>query len=664
MKNSVGKFLFLLLVSSFLIFSCNENFSDRIQLDSGWKYSLENPDLEEVELYLLNDVDLKNLQNLLPTREGTIYLTKTFILPSQLQKEDVSCYLGRISYSDRTYLNHYLIGSTGYDEDRRYSSGTEPRYYEIPEELLNPGVNTITIEIYVRNKGYLRSNAFIGLHDVAKNAWISDCFWSCHIYLVFGFVLLLAGIYCFKVFFNINQKKDVLYYSVLCCLSVINLSLYYITEIPFLSFYKLYYGIFNKITACFIPANILVVFTLFLDEFFERKCSRLHFILRCVILVVPQIIYCFIPERFCYGFVSYIPYIAFLPGVVHILFVLIWELNNGKKNSFKLTLCVSPVVLCILFDSFVHAGLNINYLPYVSLWGWPISLFAVMFLISKKKIVELQEEVSKAVVVVHPSQQEPSYDSQIVMMPPQAALPLKKNLTLRQSPVLDNYEIAYCFKPFKNQAEDMYDFFTEENHLQGLALFETSGDSESLSHVTTLAKQVVVEKFVEGRMTPLTKIMHNINECILQEKGSAHNSLTGILIRVFDNRIEYVNVGHSPAFFRNGKGTKCMAIQIDSDNYAEQTEGEIGSKEITSDYKGIGFTVAAGDAVIFYSKAFETTANNQGEPFGQDRIRQAFLQSTGETAEAKLRYILDMFENYTQDNPVNQDLTVIVLQKK
>ena len=137
MKNSVGKFLFLLLISSFLIFSCNENFSDRIQLDSGWKYSLENPDLEEVDLYLLNDVDLKNLQNLLPTREGTIYLTKTFILPSQLQKEDVSCYLGRISYSDRTYLNHYLIGSTGYDEDRRYSSGTEPRYYEIPEELLN-----------------------------------------------------------------------------------------------------------------------------------------------------------------------------------------------------------------------------------------------------------------------------------------------------------------------------------------------------------------------------------------------------------------------------------------------------------------------------------------------------------------------------------------------
>ena len=83
-----------------------------------------------------------------------------------------------------------------------------------------------------------------------------------------------------------------------------------------------------------------------------------------------------------------------------------------------------------------------------------------------------------------------------------------------------------------------------------------------------------------------------------------------------------------------------MAIQIDSDNCAEQTEGEIGSKEITSDYKGIGFTVAAGDAVIFYSKAFETTANNQGEPFGQDRIRQAFFQSTGETAEAKLRYIL------------------------
>lgn len=664
MKSSFRKYQFLLLIFSLLLFSCNENHDDRIELDSGWKYSFENPNTEETDFYLLNDVDLKNLHNLLPEREGTIYLTKTFMLPQSLQKQDVSCYLGRISYSDRTYLNHYLIGSTGYDEDRHYSSGTEPRYYEIPEELLTPGINTITIEIYVRNKGYLRSNAFIGLHDIAKNAWISDCFWNCHIYLVFGFVLLLAGIYCFKVFFNINQKKDILFYSVLCCLTVIYLSMYYVTEIPFLNFYKLNFGIFHKITSCFIPANILVAFTLFLDEFFERKASRLNIILRCVILVVPQLVYCFIPERFCNGFVSYIPYIAFLPGVVFILFVMIWELNNGKRNSFKLIASVSPVVLCILFDSFVHAGLNINYLPYISLWGWPISLFAIMFLVSKKKIVELQEEISKAVVVVHHTDSEPPSGSQIVIMPPQPALPEKKVINLRQAPVLDNYEIAYCFKPSKTESEDMYDFFTDENKLQGLALFETSRKDESTGIMTNLAKKIVVEKFVEGRMVPLTKVMQNINSRILSEKGSAHNFLTGILIRVFDNRIEYVNVGHSPAIFRNEKGTKCMAIQIESDNYAEQTQGEIGSKEVTSDYKGIGFTVTEGDAVIIYSKTFENASNNQGEPFGQARIRQAFLQCTGTSAEDKLRYILDMFQNYTQDVPINDDLTVIVLQKK
>lgn len=664
MKKQFRVFQFLLLIFSFFCFSCSEKRDDRVALDSGWYYSLENPNLEEVEFKLLNDVDLKNLQNLLPEREGTVYLTKNFILPQSLQKEDVSCYLGRISYSDRTYLNHYLIGSTGYDEDLRYSSGTEPRYYEIPEELLNPGVNVITIEIYVRNKGYLRSNAFIGLHDTAKNAWVSDCFWSCHIYLVFGFVLLLAGIYCFKVFFNINQKKDVLYYSVLCCLSVIYLSLYYVTEIPFFNFYKLNFGIFHKITAYFIPANILLVFTIFLDEFFERKRSVINLVIRGVVLVLPHLVYCFIPEKLCYGFVSYIPYIAFLPGAAFILFVMIWELNNGKRNSFKLIVSVSPVVLCILFDSFVHVGLNINYLPYISLWGWPIALFAIMFLISKKKITELKEEYSSALTVVHHQDQEPSSDSQIVVMPPQKALPEKKNLKLREAPVLDNYEIAYCFKPSRSVSEDMYDFFTENNILQGLALFESSGDTESTAVMTDLAKKVVVQKFIEGRLIPLTKVMQNINSKILNDKGSVHNYLTGILIRVFDNRIEYVNVGHSPAVFRNEKGTKCMAIQIDSDNYADQTHGQIGTEEVSSDYKGIGFTVSAGDAVIIYSKSFENATNNQGEQFGQARIRQAFLQSTGESAEDKLRYILDMFQNYTQDAPVNEDLTVIVLQKK
>lgn len=664
MKMKFNKISFLLLIFSFFFFSCNEKKSDRIELDTNWKYSLENPDIYEVELKNLNGFELKNLHNFLPTREGNIYLTRTFMLPPSLQKEDISCYLGRIAYSDRTYLNHYLIGSTGYNESFRYSAGNEPRFYEIPEELLLPGLNTITIEVYVKNKGYLRSNAFIGLHDDAKNAWISDYFWSCHIYLVFGFILLFCGIYCFRVFFNINQKKDILYYSILCCLTVIYLSLFYTTEIPVFSFYQKKYEIFHKITMLFIPANIFLCFTLFLDDFLVRKPTWMGLLTRWLILIFPQLLYFFVPEKYCNGMISLIPVISFIFGIFYIAYIFISELNKGTKGSFKILICSLPVILCIFFDAFIHAGLNINYLPYISMWGWPLALISILFLISRKRITELKEKAENSLVAVKSSYSSSSEEEKIVIINSTPVLPYNQQYELNQVEEFENFQIAYCHNSSDSENSILYDFFAENNKLLGLSFFEFHDYESDCAHIKSLTKDVVTGFFTDGKILPLTKVMQNINSGLIAERNELNGTATGYLVRLFDSRFEYVNVGHSPAYFRNEKGSKCLAIKIDSDSYKQQSQSFIGQKEISSDYKGIGFAIKSGDAVIVYSSAFENARNLRGEVFGQDRIRQAFLQSPDLSAYEKLSYIMTMFQNFTRDVPVEQDVVVIILQKK
>lgn len=656
------------LIPAFLIFfsvllvSCDSKNVIKVELDSGWKYSLKNPDIEEVELKTLSDAELENLQNLIPSKTGIIYLTKSFIMPPSLQKQDVACYLGRISYSDRTYFNHYLIGSTGYDENLKYSSGYEPRFYDIPEELIFPGMNTITIEIYAENKGYLRSNAFISYHDTAKTAWLSDRFWNSQIYLVFACILLFLCAYSVKTFFKVNKNKDVLFYALMCFITVLHLSLFYINEIPFFNFYRLNYNMFQKINSYVLPAVIFFVFTLFFDSFFERSVKRSVILIRSAVLIIPQLIYLFVPLKYSNGIWSFIPFAGFIPGILQLIFVFFCQLNAEKRNSFKLTMCIIILPLFMLFDVFIHNGMNMNNIPYLANAGWPFSLFAMMFLLSTKKITELKESSSTSMIPVQKIYAQP--EPNVVIMPSQPALPEKQSFTLRQAPVLDNYEIAYCFNPSRNRSTDVYDFFTDNNQLTGVAFFETSGADSTASQMTMFSKEVVVNKFTDGKLLPLTKVMENINSKLVNEKGEVDNFLTGILIRVFESRIEYVNVGHAPAFYRNNKGSKCMAIQIKSDNYAVQSKGSLGIEEISSDYKGIGFNIGSGDAVIIYSSSFSDALNVQGEQFGQERICQAFLQSPEESAEAKLKYILNMFQNYTHDVAVEKDLTVIVIQKK
>ncbi|HOC30448.1 MAG TPA: hypothetical protein PKH40_12265, partial [Treponemataceae bacterium] len=55
--------------------------------------------------------------------------------------------------------------------------------------------------------------------------------------------------------------------------------------------------------------------------------------------------------------------------------------------------------------------------------------------------------------------------------------------------------------------------------------------------------------------------------------------------------------------------------------------------------------------------------NAAGEEFGVDRITQAFASSGDGFASDKLESLMAEFRNFIGDVPLNDDLTVIVLQR-
>lgn len=100
------KFSFSLLTLISLIFiSCGSNDeSKRILLNENWEYSLnQNGPFETIPALQLAD-----LTNLIPGGTGFIYLQNKFEIPQNLANENISCFLGRITMADETYLNGIL----------------------------------------------------------------------------------------------------------------------------------------------------------------------------------------------------------------------------------------------------------------------------------------------------------------------------------------------------------------------------------------------------------------------------------------------------------------------------------------------------------------------------------------------------------------------------
>jgi sigma-B regulation protein RsbU (phosphoserine phosphatase) len=153
--------------------------------------------------------------------------------------------------------------------------------------------------------------------------------------------------------------------------------------------------------------------------------------------------------------------------------------------------------------------------------------------------------------------------------------------------------------------------------------------------------------------------MSAIDRQISEDKGDIENYLTGALLRINDNKIEFINAGHPKVFLRTAKNGKCYPIQLKGEN---ENNGIIGFGDIEQEYKALKFNVQKGDSIIIYTDCLNESVNKDGEQVTEERIAQAFEDAGIGSAKSKLDYVLSRFNKFTEGTNIKDDLTVIVLQ--
>ena len=681
-KNRCLTVTFMLILISSLFISCKQQNPDaRIDLTSGWTYSLEEK-AEKATFVAFDNTKLGNLEAFVPDQYGYILLKKTFNIPEELKNQNLGVYLGRISIADETYVNGAYIGGEGTCPPNEFSAWNTARFYTIPQTILRNGENEIIVKIWVDGEGSIVSNPFISTVSTARKAASREAFWNSKINLIFAFVMLLISCYHLMLYFKNKNEKENLMFALINILSALYLSVFFYGELPFSYGTHISFLFFQKIFSNSMPFFIGYMVTSFIISFVHSTEKKALTYIRLAFLIIPVVIVLFAPDYRVLRSMRW-TLMMLIPPMLYLLIIIIRALVRKEKDAVTLLFGFSPLLGTFLIDIIVHNILKNYSFPYITSIGWQLVIVSLLFILanrfvkSRQQVEELNRTLENKVEartkelsesnskLSEANSQLEVTNNQLTEAKKKADRDLKLAANVQNSffnpslPYFKNWEVVYKFKPAAGVSGDLYDFFHDGKDLQGVGLFDVSGHGIASGLVTMLAKNVIDRKFRECSALPFSKVMSEIDKQITEDKGDIENYLTGVLLRIQENKVEFINAGHPKVFIRTARNGKCYPIEPKE---GSEKNGIIGFGGMKQDFKAIKFSMQKGDSIILYTDCLNESVNRTGEQFSEERIAAAFEDAGIGSAKSKLDYVMNRFYKFTEGTEIKDDLTVIVLQ--
>jgi len=238
------------------------------------------------------------------------------------------------------------------------------------------------------------------------------------------------------------------------------------------------------------------------------------------------------------------------------------------------------------------------------------------------------------------------------------AASIQKAFYRQELKYFEKYSVGYRTIPMAGVSGDLYDFYSTENKLEGLGIFDVSGHGVSSGLLTLLSRTIINKEFYSNKDAELWEIVQIINDRFIEEKGQVENYLTGIMMRIHEDNIEYVNAGHlSPIFYK--KETDSIEI-LERDKRAV---GAIGMRDVNPFYYSQYLKMDSGDRILLFTDGITDCINEDGEAFGMKRLMESFEKTILTPPEEQIQLILDTVKRFQKSAPAEDDITLVILKK-
>ena len=237
---------------------------------------------------------------------------------------------------------------------------------------------------------------------------------------------------------------------------------------------------------------------------------------------------------------------------------------------------------------------------------------------------------------------------------------VQESFSKRKMPELESYDIAYYSKAMAGVSGDMYDFYTDDEVLEGAGIFDVSGHGIASGLVTMLVRNIFQQEFHQNEEKELYEVMEIIDKRIRVEKRNIENYLTGILLRMKGNTIELVNAGHPcPILYRKESG-ECD--YFDADHKYSSTV--IGLSSIDSFFQQTSFEMKSGDEIILFTDGIKEAMNTTHDEYGSSRFIESVKNAVIQPFGNQIPSVLADINHFTNNAEQSDDITIVIIRKK
>lgn len=673
----------------------NKKYAARDYDDSGWT-AISMP--ASISQYLLADkipgVTIDSLGKI----EGVCWLRKTVVFDKDLPRESVGLILGQIANADETYFNGVKIGGMGNFPPREFSMWNHPRHYVIPKSLIRyGGKNVICVRI-----SYFVYCEMIGTLAITNyDDWMFDRSFQNFLRITMNYVIIFMGlplVLMFLLFFVRKRNQEYLFYVL-----------------------QLFSGLFIVLDAC-----DYFFWHVFGSTLLRLKVLGFSWVaLNVVHPIFLHRIYQLDRKKIEIGLWAYLAFIVVLLSTVTgkpadrvqaIILIAITTpiglynlschgaaLLKKHPDAPLFSLFGTIVILGAIHDAFVYfpkfGGFSLNifgYTPENFIFGYTAaalyigtSLLLIQRLINtmdnldelnvtlENRVRERTEQLSEANEELHVAMEEVErinenlieanhnlktaeymHERDLAM-----AVNMQSSFLPSETPRSDRYDIAYVFKPMAGVSGDFYDFYLDGGELVGAGIFDVSGHGISSGLITLIAKSIIYETFMNMRDEKLNIVFEQINKKLIKEIGHIDNYLTGILLRLTGDSLEYVNSGHPDMVYRSGRtGRVGKLLGRDGGSIAGPF---MGTREMEEPYKSITVKIKSGDCFMLYTDCLHETCDASERIYDESRILESLKNAQDGSARRMLNSVMDDFYSFAgRKDDFKDDLTVMVIKMK
>ena len=236
---------------------------------------------------------------------------------------------------------------------------------------------------------------------------------------------------------------------------------------------------------------------------------------------------------------------------------------------------------------------------------------------------------------------------------------VQKSLLQQKLPDLKEWNIAFEYNPHLPVSGDFYDFYIEDNKLIGLCLFDVTGHGVSAGLVAVLTKPIVFRKFMHMRDKPLPEIALAVHNSIVEKIGDIGIFLTGILIRMNDQTVEYINMGHPEMLLQHNDSINKL---VPNEKFGYKSP-PLGIYDYKAPKESAVLHLERNDAICLYSDCLTESSENLKNNFEESRVIELLEKSQEKSSQETIHEIVDAFYKENTKDTIKDDLTVIVVKK-